>query len=200
MRKLRSLTGMPVVCGKRRLGRLVQARIAEDLRQLDGIWVSTGLRGVRFIPSEQLELIGGVAIVVDGEGRRERLRTSPLFRRAVASDGRRLGAITGADIDELTFAVASLELSAGFWDDLLWGRRSVSRYAVNRETGEVVIDPADMEREELGYEERHDQGTCHRHADRRVSGDDLRRFELADGAELESPGEEDGQLDIRSGR
>ena len=200
MRKLRTLTGMPVVCGKRRLGRLVQVSVAEDLRQLEGIWVSAGLRGVRFIPSEQLELMGRVAVVADGEGRRARLRSTPLFRRAVSSDGRRLGAITGAEIDELTFAVTSLELSAGLWDDLLRGRRSVSRYTVNRETGEVVIDPADIEREAFGYEEWPDKGSCHGHADRRLRGDDLRRPELADGAKLEPPGEEDRKLDIRPGR
>ena len=39
MRKLRSLTGMSVVCGSHRIGRLLQADLTADLRQLSGIWV-----------------------------------------------------------------------------------------------------------------------------------------------------------------
>ena len=58
MRKLRGLVGMPVVCGSRRLGRVLRGELAEDLRQLDGIWISAGLRGTRYIPAESLELLG----------------------------------------------------------------------------------------------------------------------------------------------
>lgn len=187
---------MPVVCGKRRLGRLLRAELTEDLRRLEGVWISAGLRGTRFIPSEELGLLGEVAVVAEGVGARRRMRSKPLFMRALSTDGRRLGAVTGAEVDEVSFAVTALELSAGVWDDLARPRRRVTRYTVDRERGEVIIDPADADEEVEGYEGRHGEGPDHGHADRRIGGDDLRRDELADGEEVEPEGQADRQLDL----
>lgn len=200
MRSVRGLIGMPVVCGGKRFGRVLRAELADDLTRLEGIWVGAGLREARFIPAEQLELIGSVAIHADGPGARRRMGPPPRLRRAVATDGRRLGAVTGAEVDELSFQVAALEVSAGIWDDLIEHRRRVRRYTVNRMSGEVVIDPTDYEREAFFDEERNDEGTSDGHADRRLGGDDLRGDELADGAQVEPAGEEDRQLAQREGR
>lgn len=196
MRKLRALMGMPVVCGNRRLGRVLRAELAEDLKRLDGIWISAGLMGTRYIPAEELEMLGQVAVMADSAGSRRRLNARPLLVRAVSTDGRRLGAITSAEIDELTFAVTSLELSMGLWDDLLARRARVMRYALNRSRGEVVIDLAGNERREDEHEERMDERPGHGHADRRVRGDGVWRHELADGETVEPQGEADGQLDL----
>lgn len=198
MRRLRALTGMPVVLGGRRIGRVILGELSEDLTRLDGVWISAGLKGSRYIPSESLEMLGRVAVVADGAGRRRRMAARPLLMRAVSTDGRRLGAITGAEIDEISFAVTALELSAGVWDDLIQKRRRVTRYTVNRESGEVVIDTAGNE-EARTDEERHDEGIGHGHADRRIGGDDLRRDELADRTAVEPEGQADGQLDIGPG-
>ena len=198
MRRLRALTGMPVVMGGRRIGRVILGELSDDLTRLDGVWISAGLKGSRYIPSESLEMLGRVAVMADGAGKRRHMTTRPLLMRAVSTDGRRLGAVTGAEIDEITFAVTALELSAGVWDDLARKRQRITRYTVNRESGEVVIDVANNE-EARTDEERHDEGLDHGHADRRIGGDDLRRDELADGATVEPEGEADGQLDIGSG-
>jgi hypothetical protein len=69
----------------------------------------------------------------------------------------------------------------------------------NRETGEIIIDPAELEREGWIDEGRHDQGSDHRDADRLGGGDDVRRDELADRAQVEPGGQKDRQLDLRSG-
>lgn len=199
MRKLRSLTGMSVVCGSRRIGRLLQAELTADLRQLSGIWVGAGLMGTRFIPAERLEMLGEVAVMADDRGRRRPMRSRPLLKRAVSTDGRRMGAITGAEIDELSFAVCALELSEGLWDDLAHHRRRVTRYTVNPDNGEVVIDLAEATREEGEHEGWIDEGPDHWHADRRIGGDGVRRHELADGEALEPEGPPDGQLDFRQG-
>lgn len=198
LRKLRALIGMPVLCGSRRIGRVVQPQLTEDLTQLKGIWISAGLGGTRFVPCEALEMIGTVAVLTDDRGSRGRMKARPLLLRAVSTDGRRIGAITGAEIDEVSFAVNALELSAGLWEDLLMGRARVTRYSVNAESGEVIIDPAADEREENAYEGRIDEGADRGHADRRLGGDDLRRHELADGAQVEPEGQADRQLDLRS--
>ena len=200
MRKLRNLTGMPVVCGKRRIGRILRGELSEDLRQLRGIWIYAGLRGTRYIPVESLEMLGRVAVTADEYGKRGRMTSSSLLIRAVSTDGRRLGAINGADIDELSFAVTALELSAGFWDDLRDGRRQITRYTVNRQKGVVIIDPAGCEGRIETDEERNDEGADHRDADRWFRRDDVWRDELADGTQVEPEGQADGQLDLRKGR
>lgn len=199
MRKLRSLTGMSVVCGSHRIGRLLQAELTADLRQLSGIWVGAGLIGTRFIPVENLEMLGQVAVMTDDSGRRRPIRSKPLLKRAVSTDGRRLGAITGAEIDELSFAVIALELSAGLWDDLAHHRQRVTRFTVNPDNGEVIVEPAEGTREEGAHEGWIDEGPDHRHADRRIGGDGVRHLELADREALEPEGTSDGQLDFRQG-
>ena len=197
MRSLRGMIGIPVVCSGRRVGRVVQADIAEDLRRLDGIWVNAGFRGTRYIPSESLELIGETAIIADTRGIRRRADDCSLFRRAISTDGRRLGAITGAEFDEMSFCVSALELSAGLWDDLLNGRQRISRFAVRRETGEVIVDWAGHEMEAEQDEGWYDESPDYGHADRRIGGDHIRRSELADGEELEPQGQADWELDLR---
>ena len=176
---------------------MVQAELEEDLTRLRGIWVSAGFRGARWLPAERLEMLGRVAILSDGPGTRRRMRIAPLFRRATGTDGARLGAVTGAEIDEISFAVTALWLSLGFWDDLVTGRRRVERFTANRETGEIIIDPAELEREGWIDEGRHDQGPHRRDADRLRGGDHVRRDELADRAQVEPEGQDDRQLDLR---
>ena len=74
MRKVRALIGMPVVCEDRRIGRVLQADLADDLGQLEGLWISRGLRGARYIPAESLRLLGRVAVLTDSPGARRRAR------------------------------------------------------------------------------------------------------------------------------
>ena len=150
MRKLRNLAGMPVLCQRQRIGRLVQAELSEDLMRLEGIWVDGGLRGTRYIPAEQLGMIGEVAVIADGRGVKRRCGARPLFVRAVDAGGERLGAIVGAEVDELSFQVRALELTRGFWDDIAAGRERVERYTAQPERNLVIVLDAaeDQERED----------------------------------------------------
>ena len=47
---LRALQGLPVVCAGKRVGRVAQAALSDDLRRMDGLWVDAGLGGARFVP------------------------------------------------------------------------------------------------------------------------------------------------------
>lgn len=147
MRKIRALIGLPVVADGRRVGRVIQAELAEDLTELSGLWIASGFFGTRFIESDRIGMIGNVAVMADDAGIRKRCSSASLFRRAVGTDGSRLGAITGAEIDELSFRTEALELSGGLWDDLFSGRKSIRRFTLNQETGDVVIDVSEMEKE-----------------------------------------------------
>ena len=139
MRKVRSLIGMPVLCQRQKLGRLMQVELSDDLIRMEGIWVDGGLKGTRYIPAEQLGMIGEVAVLADSRGARRRCTARPLLMRAVSTGGERVGAIVGAEVDELSFQVRALELTHGFWDDLSAGRTRVERYTAQPEQSIVVV-------------------------------------------------------------
>ena len=150
MRKLRNLIGMPVLCQRQKLGRLMQVELSDDLVRLEGIWVDGGLKGTRYIPSEQLGMIGEVAVLADSCGARRRCAARPLLMRAVTTGGERVGAIVGAEVDELSFQVRALELTRGFWDDLTGGRSRVERYTAQPGRSFVIVldsanDPTEKE-------------------------------------------------------
>ena len=140
MKTIRSLIGLPVVMNEKKIGRVIRCQLSDDLTHLEGIWIAALFFGARFIPSEELGVIGKVSIASDSRGQRKKSSDRALFRRAVATDGRRLGAITGAEIDELSFRIVSLELSKSIWDDLLRGRIMIDAFTLNRGTGDVIID------------------------------------------------------------
>lgn len=194
MRKLRALIGLPVVVNNHRIGRVVQAELSTDLTQLLGVWIDAGLLGTRFIPADSLGMLGQVAVMADDCGKRRHCKTPPLFRRAVGTDGSRIGAITGAEIDELSFRVEALELTCGLWDDLLSGRMRISRFTLNRETGDVIVDAAENEKEEDDHEERYDEGSDYRRGNRRFGSHDVRHHELAVCQRAESADEKDRSL------
>ena len=174
---LRALQGLPVVCAGKRVGRVAQAALSDDLKRMDGLWVDAGLGGARFVPAEEIEVLGDVSVTVDAPGKREKLKKRPLFRRAVTTDGARLGAVVGAKVDTATFLVTSLIVSTGYWDDLIRGRLDVRRFAATQD-GEVVADL--QTREEENDAERNGQGNGRRSPVGRRGGDAVRRDELED--------------------
>ena len=139
MRKIRNLIGMPVILHRQKIGRLIQADLSDDLKRMEGIWVDGGLKGTRYIPAEQLSMIGERAIMADHRGKRVKCTPKPLLYRAISTDGNRLGAIVGAEVDELSFLVQALELTCGFWDDLVDGRRRVEDYNAVPGGSEVIV-------------------------------------------------------------
>lgn len=139
MRKLRSMIGMPVLCRGRKLGRLIQAELSADLHHMEGIWVDCGLKGTRFITSDHLDMIGDMAVHSDDRGSRRRCRSRKLLLRAVGTDGARIGAAVGAEIDELSFLVTALEITHGFWDDLFTGRSRIEHFRLREDKNEVMI-------------------------------------------------------------
>ena len=139
MRKLRSMTGMPVLYGGRKLGRLIQAELSGDLRRMEGIWVDCGLKGTRFITADHLAMIGDMAVHSDDRGIRRRCSSEGLLIRAVGTDGARIGAVVGVEIDELSFLVTALEVTHGYWDDLYAGRSRCEHFSLREGRSEVII-------------------------------------------------------------
>lgn len=146
MRKLRNLTGMPVICRRKKIGHLMQAELSDDLKRMEGVWVDSGLMGTRYIPAEQLNMIGEMAVLSDSRGCRRRCTARPILRRAVSTNGGRIGAIVGAEVDEISFLVLSLEITHGLWEDLLSGRSRIADFSV--QGGEIIVSDSAQEAEE----------------------------------------------------
>lgn len=119
----------------------------------EGLWVDAGLCGSRFIGAEAIEVLGEVSVTVDAPGQRRRMREKALFRRVITTGGARLGAVVDAAVDAMTFQVAGLIVSTGYWDDLVRGRLMIRHFAASPE-GEVIADLHAGEEEH--NEERHD--------------------------------------------
>ena len=139
MKNMRLLVGMPVICNGRKLGRVVQAEISEDLTRMTGLFIDAGFRGTRFIPADDVNMLGEVAILVESSGHRSERKDCGYPRRALDLNGRRLGAICGADVNETSLNIESLELSLGWLEDVLAGRKRVTQFSVSQPGGEVVI-------------------------------------------------------------
>ena len=152
MKNTRSLFSLPVICSGKKAGRVVQVRVSDDLKRLEGLWIDSGLRGTRFIPADNICRLGDVAIIVDAPGTRGRCDQSPLFLRALTTDGRRIGAISGAEVNETTFRVEALELTKGIWEDVLHGRECVRRFTARPASGAVIVHSPETDRREGGEE------------------------------------------------
>lgn len=139
IRNAKSLLGMPVICGEEKLGRVSYVLPDDELRTVRGLYLYCGAAGSRFIEGAQLDLIGDVAVLAHGSGRRTPLNRQPLFRRALSADGARIGAITDAIINESTLGIEALELSRGYLDDLTGGRLRVKQFIVQK-NGDIVVE------------------------------------------------------------
>lgn len=142
MRSTKSLLGMPVISDGERIGRVVFVLPDKELRSISGLYLQCGLTGSRFLDCSQIDLIGDVAVLSCGSGKRASMTERPLLRRALSSDGQHIGAITDALIDEQTLHIEALELSSGYLDDLLKGRTHIRQFTV-RKNGDVIVESAE---------------------------------------------------------
>jgi len=140
LRNAKSLLGMPVILDGRMLGRISYVLPDEQLKTIRGLYLYCGVTGSRFIDCSQLDMIGDVAVLSHGPGRRMQLSRPPLLRRALSPDGKRIGAITDTVIGENTLCVEALELTRGYLDDLTGGRVRIRQYSVQK-NGDVIVEP-----------------------------------------------------------
>ena len=141
MTGLKKMTGLPVILNGKAIGSVMRGVLTEDGRGLRGIVVRGGLRGARWVPREQIALVGKISVIASGKaGRVPRDAGYRLFRVS-DGDGMRLGIVTDALLQEETLRVAALEISAGPLDDLIDGRWYTTAYHVQPrgEYGHVTV-------------------------------------------------------------
>ncbi|MBQ6960386.1 MAG: hypothetical protein IJP78_05340 [Clostridia bacterium] len=135
MTGLKKMTGLPVILNGKSIGSVMRGVLTEDGRTLRGIVVRGGLRGAKWVPREQIALVGKISVIASGKaGRVPRDADYRLFRVS-DGDGMRLGIVTDALLHEETLRVAALEISCGPLDDLIDGRWYATAYHVQSRNG-----------------------------------------------------------------
>ena len=147
MHSLKSLRALKLIVNAKPSGRVVQGCLSDDLKRLEGIWVDSGLNGLRFIDADHISVIGSHAIIADEQGIRLRIRPCELFIRAVSTQGTRLGAIVDAHINDTTLLVDSLVMTEGYWDALMHARRLVANFHYDRNQKMVIVPENQLNQE-----------------------------------------------------
>lgn len=115
---LKNLRGLKVICDTKCIGRVLQGCVSDSFTALDGIWVDSAFRGVRFICAEHICVLGKDSVITDSKGERLRMKPRSILIRAVSTDGMRIGAVTDTAIDEHSFAVKKLALTKSWLESL----------------------------------------------------------------------------------
>lgn len=141
MTGLKKMIGLPVIMNGKPAGCVARGVLSDDGRSLRGLVIRGGLRGSRWLPREQITLIGQVSVIASGKpGRMPRDAGYHLFRVS-DPEGTRLGVVTDALLHEETLRVSALEISSGPVDDLIAGRWYATAFHVQPRdgTGHVTV-------------------------------------------------------------
>ena len=137
---LKKMMGLPVILNGKAVGSVLRGVLAEDGRSLRGIVFRGGLRGQKWLPRDQIALVGRVSVIAAGSAQRVPRNADYHLFRVADAEGTRLGVVTDALLHEETLRVAALEISAGPLDDLTDGRWYATAYHVQPQgkTGHVT--------------------------------------------------------------
>ena len=135
------MAGLPVIVNGKAIGSVLRGVLTVDGRSLRGIVMRGGLLGARWLPRNQIALVGRVSVIAAGKPQRVPRDAAYRLFRVTDGAGERLGIVTDALLHEETLRVAALEISAGPVDDLIDGRWYATAYQVRPagDTGHVTI-------------------------------------------------------------
>ena len=144
MRAMSEIVGLPVIVDGDCIGHVLCAEPDELLRQINAVWMTSGRMGSRRIDRTQIRQIGDIAVHAHSKGEKGSPAASRIFHRAVSTDGSRIGAAVDADFDD-SMDICALWLTHGYPDDLLTGRRRITRYSVRPSDGCVLVPSGEEE-------------------------------------------------------
>lgn len=131
----KKMIGLPVIINGRQRGNVLRGVLSEDGKTLHGLVMRGGLRGTRWLPREQIMLVGQISVIAKGKAMRVPKDASYHLFRVTDPDGTRLGIVTDALFNEETLRVSALEISGGPLDDLIDGRWYATAYHVQPMNG-----------------------------------------------------------------
>ena len=135
MTGLKKMIGLPVIINGRQRGNVLRGVLTEDGKTLRGLVLRGGLRGTRWLPRDQIMLVGQVSVIANGKAMKVPKDASYHLFRVTDPDGTRLGIVTDALFNEETLRVSALEISGGPLDDLIDGRWYATAYHVQPMNG-----------------------------------------------------------------
>ena len=142
MIRLGSVTGLPVVCAGRMLGRVEQAILTQSGKKLRGMVIRKGMGGAKWLDNAQIIVIGGVSVLVQGKPGRLPRDTDFALGSVKDVSGLRLGRVTDVFLNPETRCVTALEISPGPLEELRGGRSLVREFVVRptfQEPGQVLV-------------------------------------------------------------
>ena len=141
MTGMKRLIGLPVVVAGKQIGTVTRGVVSPDGKALRGLVVREGLKSARFLPSEDIRMLGRLSVI--GSRRPGRMPREAAYRlfRVTDANGARVGLVTDVMLDESSLRVTALEISSGPVDDLIDGRWFATAFHVKPcgDTGHVTI-------------------------------------------------------------
>lgn len=147
MIRMSILRNFPVVCGHRQIGLLQSVSLNEAQNQVLALIVSCGIRGKRIVEPGSIEAVGKSFIVARVVQRYKRTRETVPCSFIRDSSGLLCGRVTDYALDEKTFSVQAVEMSAGYIGKMRRTRLWIYDYRRSENHAEELIIPA-----RLGHE------------------------------------------------
>lgn len=122
MVRLGSVTGLPVVCGGRMLGRVEQSILTPSGKSLRGMVIRKGMGGAKWLENDQILVIGGVSVLARGPAGKLPKDADFSLTSVKDASGLRLGRVTDVFLNPETRRVTALEVSLGLVEELRHGR------------------------------------------------------------------------------
>lgn len=141
MTGLKRMIGLPVILNGQASGTVLRGVIEKDGRALRGVVIRNGLMGARWLPRNQITLLGQFSLIAEGKPAKVPKDASYRLFRVTDPDGERIGVVTDVLLNEQTLRVAALQISSGPLDDLIDGRWYATAFYVRPagETGHVTL-------------------------------------------------------------
>lgn len=142
MVRLGSVTGLPVVCGGRMLGRVEQSILTPSGKSLRGMVIRKGMGGAKWLENDQILVIGGVSVLARGSAGKLPKDADFSLTSVKDASGLRLGRVTDVFLNPETRRVTALEVSLGLVEELRHGRSLIRDFVVQpvpREPGQVLV-------------------------------------------------------------
>lgn len=141
--RLGRVLGLPAVLGERMLGHVERTVLERDGQQLRGLVIRRGLGGAKWIARENIGVLGDVSVIAVHPPVRPPKDADFELQAVRDESGLTLGRVTDAWISPDTFCVTALEVTLGWTEDLLRGRRRVLQWTVQpgNADGPLVLIP-----------------------------------------------------------
>lgn len=139
---LSSLAGQPVVLDGQIVSRVEQAVLTRDGRRLRGLMVRRGIGAARWVPDDQIMMLGEVSVII--RARPVRLPEGADFGLTTVKDtgGLHLGRVTDVWLDPVSRETGALEISLGMLETMTGGHVTADHFAVSPspdEPGQVLV-------------------------------------------------------------